>query len=124
MLTKELPRQSKIFEVGDYIYVLDPFTDKLGTFVRHRLVQVEKRTKVGDSIYLWANGTRYPLEHCSPSDFTDADIDDAVSLIQTVSDEPGISQVRELLAQICPQEIKPKIWAKLSKADQQKMRGA
>lgn len=112
----------KIFEVGEWVYVPKPFTDELGTFVRHRLVQIDKRTRAGDAIYLWSNGVRYPLGQCGPPGFTEADIDDAVGLIQSVSDEPGISQVRELLTQICPPEAKPKIWAKLSKPDQDKLK--
>lgn len=119
---KELLERPKIFEVGEWVYVENPFIDELGTFVRHRLVQVDKRTKVGNAIYFWAGGIRYPLEHCRSSDFTDDDVADAVALIQSVSDEPGISQVRQMLAQLCPQEMKPKIWGQLSKADQEKIK--
>jgi hypothetical protein len=118
---KELLEKPKIFEVGEWVYINELFTDELGTFVRHRLLRVDKRTKAGDAIYLWSNGVRYPLGQCGPPDFTEADIDDAVGLIQSVSDEPGISQIRELLAQICPLEIKPRIWAKLSKPDKDKL---
>ena len=119
---KAVIEKPKIFEVGEWVYVKEPFTDELGTFERHQLVQIDKRTKVGEEIYLWSNGTRYPLENCSSPDFTDEDIVAAAALVSLVSDEPGLSQVRQLLAQICPKEIKPKVWERLSKSDQEKLK--
>jgi hypothetical protein len=93
--------KSKIFEVGDYFYH------------GYKALQVEKRTRKGDEIFLYAGGQRYSLAECDES-YTEQDVISAIDLCESAETEVEIQTVKELLKMVCTPDMKKEVWQRLT----------
>jgi len=105
---KELLERPKIFEVGEWFY--------------HgcRALQVEKRTRKGDEIFLWAQGQKYPIGECK-STYSDEDVLSATNLCELVETDIEVRACKETLSMVCTPDMKKEVWRRLTPSCRQKL---
>jgi hypothetical protein len=98
---KELLETPKIFEVGEWFYH------------GYKALQVEKRTRKGDEVFLWSGGQKYPLSECDAG-YTEDDVLSAIGLCKLAETNIEITTVKKLLSIACTPDMKKEVWQRLT----------